>query len=129
MENEKLQYQVDTQGKEIAVLKSDIKNMSNTLTQLLIDVKVMNENIKNVASKQDSYNGTNVLKNMSKEQLIQVRNILADLSKAVTNTDKLFKNDKFERMSKLRDKVFEYLDKVGVKANLSKGQKAWANPG
>ena len=53
MENEKLQYQVDTQGKEIAVLKSDIKNMSNTLTQLLIDVKVMNENIKNVASKQD----------------------------------------------------------------------------
>lgn len=54
MENEKLQYQVDTQGKEIAVLKSDIKNMSNTLTQLLIDVKVMNENIKNVASKQDN---------------------------------------------------------------------------
>lgn len=75
----------------------------------------------------DSYNGTNVLKNMSKKQLIQVRDILADLSKAVTNTDKLFKNDKFERMSKLRDKVFEYLDKMGVKANLSKGQKAWAN--
>lgn len=75
----------------------------------------------------DSYNGTNVLKNMSKEQLIQVRDILADLSKAVTNTDKLFKNDKFERMSKLRGKAFEYLDKMGLKKNLSKGQKAWAN--
>ena len=54
MDNEKLQYQVDSQGKEIAVINSDIKSMSGTLTQLLIDVRVMSESLKNISDKQDN---------------------------------------------------------------------------
>ncbi len=74
-----------------------------------------------------NYNGTNVLKNMSKKQLTQVRDILADLSKAVTNIDKLFKNGKYTRVSDARNGMIKHLNKMGLKKNLSKGQKAWAN--
>lgn len=101
------------------------KSLTTMPETFIDDLRVLVNEIADIAEAYLNNSTENVIEKMNKQQLKDLRDTLAVLYKSANNAGKFFTNGKYTRVADCIKDTTKHLENMGKKKNLTKGQKAY----